>query len=529
MKAIDLLETMGSIRDRYILEAQEPEKRSLSLTRVLLIAAIISLLLLLVGCAVVYVLQLQDMKLSETTVSEPAWSGPGGEYVPATEYTVTELSLQGYSESPEQQAMLEWQTFTDTYDPDRTLLNENNFNESGIPSQFYETYNCYTFEMMDKLQEILNKYNLQPLGAIQHFDYWEQELFYRALQMKPLISVDADRMVGYFFPEGSFKAEIRYPLPGDESRLATYVYVNGDYFYPFCAVIRNIDQWTQWHYTAADGSDLLLATYENRLNVICRTGNDWIHIETENFLGYDPNNIPDKPMTKELAEQIAELFNYQPSPQPCTAEDVAALRADYPAPEQKPVFLFGSAMDLETGWQWFTNEYGDSLENYVQHILDYTGNEKEYNDTRGDMLDYCFVDLDNDGQQEMLLRYRDTGRYWQIVKIFTPPHGDSPRVCFQYFQALYDGPVLGKTYDETARGYGDCIYSYYMDASLHEFLRLRYDTVNKSWEKATVIDDSTDDGTHWERISETEAKEIQAAYVPMPDYDMTPLTEFLNH
>ena len=69
MKAIDLLETMGSIRDRYILEAQEPEKRRLSPTRTLLIAAIISLLLLLVGCAVVYVLQLQDMKLSETTVS----------------------------------------------------------------------------------------------------------------------------------------------------------------------------------------------------------------------------------------------------------------------------------------------------------------------------------------------------------------------------------------------------------------------------------------------------------------------------
>lgn len=466
MKAIDLLETMGSIRDRYILEAQEPEKRKLSLTRTLLIAAIISLLLLLVGCAVVYVLQLQDMKLSETTVSEPAWSGPGGEYVPATEYTVTELSLQGYSESPEQQAMLEWQAFTDTYDPDGTLLDENNFNESGIPSQFYETYNCYTFEMMDKLQEILNKYNLQPLGAIQHFDYWEQELFYRALQMKPLISVDADRMAGYFFPEGSFKAEIRYTLPGDESRLATYVYVNGDYFYPYSAVIRNIDQWKQWHYTAADGSDLLLSTYENRLNIICRTGNDWIHIETENFLGYDPNNIPDKPMTKELAEQIAELFNYQPSPQLCTAEDVAGLRADYPAPERKPDFLADSSMDLETGWRWFINEYGDSLESYVQHILDYTGNEKEYNDTRGDLLDYCFVDLDNDGQQEMLLRYRDTGRYWQIVKIFTPPHGDSPRVCFHYFQALYDGPVLGTTYDETARGYGDCIYSYYMEASL---------------------------------------------------------------
>ena len=42
-------------------------------------------------------------------------------------------------------------------------------------------------------------------------------------------------------------------------------------------------------------------------------------------------------------------------------------------------------------------------------------------------------------------------------------------------------------------------------------------------------DDRTEGGIHWERISETEAKEIQAAYVPMPDYDMTPLTEFLNH
>lgn len=532
MKAIDLLETMGSIRDRYILEAQEPEKRRLSLTRTLLIAAIISLLLLLVGCAVVYVLQLQDMKLSETTVSEPAWSGPGGEYVPATEYTVTELSLQGYSESPEQQAMLEWQAFTDTYDPDGTLLDENNFNESGVPAQFNETYGCYTFEMVDKLLEILDKYNLQPLGAILHFDRWEQALFYRALQMQPLVSVDTESMAGYFFPEGSFHTVFRYTLPGEETRLAAYTYVNGDYFYPYVTVIGNIDQWQQWHYTTADGSDLLLAAYENALMIIYQNGNDWIHIRTENP-GYDVYNTPDKPMTREAAERIADIFNYAPNPQPCTAEQVEAMRAEYPAPENKEHFLAYSTFDSATGWQWFVNEYSDSLENYVQHILDYTqdytGNGKEYDGTRGDMLDYCFFDLDSDGEQEMLLRYRDTGRYWQIVKIFTPPHGDSPRVCFQYFQALYDGPVLGKTYDETARGYGDCIYSYYTDASLHEFLRLRYDTVNKTWEKATVIDDSTEGGTHWERISETEAKEIQAAYVPMPDYDMTPLTEFLSH
>ena len=141
MKAMDILETMGSIRDAYIVEAHAEKRQRPSLTRILLIAAIISLLLLLVGCAVVYMLRLEDMKLDEVTVSEPAWSGPDGEEVPATEWVKTELSLQGYNGSPEQLAMREWKAFQESYDPDGTLLDANNFNELGIPAQFYETYN----------------------------------------------------------------------------------------------------------------------------------------------------------------------------------------------------------------------------------------------------------------------------------------------------------------------------------------------------------------------------------------------------
>ncbi len=531
MKPMDILETMGSIRDAYVVEAHEEKKRHISLTRTLLIAAIISLLLLLVGCAVVYMLRLQDMKVGEITVSEPAWSGPGGEEVPATEWVKTELSLQGYNGSPEQLAMQEWNAFQDSYDPDGSLLTANNFNESGVPAQFNETYGCYTFEMVDKLQEILDKYNLQPLGAILHFDRWEQALFYRALQMQPLVSVDTESMAGYFFPEGSFHTAFRYTLPGEETRLAAYTYVNGDYFYPYYTVIGNIDQWQQWHYTTADGADLLLAAYENALMIIYQNGNDWIHIRTENP-GYDVYNTPNKPMTREAAQRIADIFNYRPNPQPCTAEQVEAMRAEYPAPESKEQFLAYSTFDSTTGWQWFINEHSDSLENYVQHILDYTqnyaGNGKEYDGTKGDMLDYCFFDLDSDGEQEMLLKYRDTGRYWQVVKVFTPPREDSPRVCFQYFQTLYEGPILSRSYDETVHGYGDCVYTYYLDGSLHEFLRLCYNTVSKTWQKATVIDDSTDGGTKWESISEAEAKEIQTGYVPMADFDWNPLTGFLS-
>ena len=59
MKSMDLLETIGSIRDKYILEAHSqtaaPKKR-IPTKRLVLIAAIIALMLLLVGC-VAYILE----------------------------------------------------------------------------------------------------------------------------------------------------------------------------------------------------------------------------------------------------------------------------------------------------------------------------------------------------------------------------------------------------------------------------------------------------------------------------------------
>ena len=63
MKSMDLLETIGSIRDKYILEAHSQnivQKKRIPSRRLFLIAAIIALMLLLVGC-VAYILGLKDM------------------------------------------------------------------------------------------------------------------------------------------------------------------------------------------------------------------------------------------------------------------------------------------------------------------------------------------------------------------------------------------------------------------------------------------------------------------------------------
>lgn len=55
MTSMELLELLGSIRDNYVADAQTPVQKRLSLRRPLLIAAIVALMLLLVGCTVAYV------------------------------------------------------------------------------------------------------------------------------------------------------------------------------------------------------------------------------------------------------------------------------------------------------------------------------------------------------------------------------------------------------------------------------------------------------------------------------------------
>ena len=109
MKSLDLLETIGSIRNKYILEAHSqtgtPKKRIPS-KLLFLIAAIIALMLLLVGC-VAYILGLKDMYLGEYT------------YDAGFEETCVSnsISLQGFAGTPNYQAAKEWQDYLSTRDP----------------------------------------------------------------------------------------------------------------------------------------------------------------------------------------------------------------------------------------------------------------------------------------------------------------------------------------------------------------------------------------------------------------------------
>ena len=55
MTSMELLELLGNVRDPYVADARRPVKKRISFRRPLLVAAIVALMLLLVGCTVAYV------------------------------------------------------------------------------------------------------------------------------------------------------------------------------------------------------------------------------------------------------------------------------------------------------------------------------------------------------------------------------------------------------------------------------------------------------------------------------------------
>lgn len=522
MKAMDLLTALGGVKDTYVIGAEDFRQgkhrvRHLPLKKAWLVAAVIAMALLLVGCAVVYVLSLQDMKVDEEIITQEGW-GPSGEYGPVTEWVSSRLSLQGYNGSPEQLAMKEWLDFQDQYDQDHTLLNANNHNESGVPEQYNLNYNCYTMEMMDKLNEILNKYQLKPLGAYLIFQRWEEPLFYKALQIDSLCQPNAgpEGLSGYAFPEGSFHAEFDQTLAGeDASRIVAFTYAKRQYLYPYYFAVKDLDLWEQWHYTTADGTDVLLATYENALLIICDCEDGFIKIDTENPTPSTYYEQPAEAMTRQKAEQIADSFNYSIRPQPFDPDEVEAMRANYPEPERQESPYIG--FRIMPDGRWFPRaEIADSLEHYIDFLLEISPNP--------DDLEYCIVDLDGDGEIEVVTGRHDSETICSIIRMDSDNPDSLPEeVSYRSVNGcLYEGPILEEIYKYEYEDY-TLVCHIFRDYHGNLITSFQNNTADNTWERLTNITEFYE--TEYETIPESEFRAYRDSLVPL-SLDMKPLREF---
>ncbi len=131
MTGKDLFIALGNISPKYYDEAENdtiaPSQGHKSLRRPLLIAAVIALTLLLVGCAVVYVLSLNGIKLGNQLVTYDIYDeNPNSKdpfaVVGQKTYTQQVLTLAGLSGTPVHQAAREWYEFQEMYDPDKSIM-----------------------------------------------------------------------------------------------------------------------------------------------------------------------------------------------------------------------------------------------------------------------------------------------------------------------------------------------------------------------------------------------------------------------
>lgn len=519
MKPIDLLDNLGNIRDSYIAKAdafrrgeERPQTKGLSMKRTLLIAAVIALTLLLVGCAVVYVLSLQDMKVGEFTYHEDAYTTPEGETVPAKELTSTLISLQGYNNSPNQLALQEWLEFQDSYDPDLTLLKENNMNESGLPLDYYTTYDCYTWEMKDRLDAVLEKYDLKKLSEWVPLQRWEKQVFFEALQLEALHRKDAQAEVeyhaGYFYPEGTFDFDADITLTGadaawTEPMLVSIRYSLTEYFDPVPMSLGEVESYEQWHYTLSDGTDVLLALHDGTAIMICDRGDAFITVSM-----HDYSDTED--LTKQAVEQFADVLDFSIQPQKADMAQVEALLAECEEPYNPAVhsYYIGFRLSMDGG-TWYPPEgYSDSFESYISYVRANAEPENQY---------YALMDLDGDGADELLLGNKD-GQLYEVVRM------ENGETALRFATYICEGNILEDYSDHTTYFPADdeepvknCTAHIYNTFS-ENLLTLYYLPESEQW---IILDNDREAQT----IAATEARNYIASY-PRIELDMKPLSEY---
>lgn len=110
---------------------------------------------------------IKDMQLPETGSSTPV-------------STVSVISLHGYMDSPESRALLEWREFLTQYDADHKISNivGNDVFIAEGRDDWAQYSSVYSYEMGEKLDEIVEKYGLKLHTAVNYVD--SDELMYRA-------------------------------------------------------------------------------------------------------------------------------------------------------------------------------------------------------------------------------------------------------------------------------------------------------------------------------------------------------------
>lgn len=294
--------------------------------RPFLLAAVIALLLLLVGCAAVYVLKMEHVKISSGT-DQRDYSLVDGVYVkdPHTVDTTT-LSMAGLKGSNAYKACADFYAY-------ETELRAS-ASASGDWTGYDDTINA-------KAQELAEQYGLKPEGQPLTFrttrnlcDALGVERFVRNSQD---VSIDVDQ--GFCRDSGNFFVLLRFAFPEDQGYEVTYtsgaLYWNRqDTFSREYFTLEDRGDWVERNYTTSAGNTVLILTSpsQERGYIICDRGDAlmtvWLDVNPE-LLSEDAGVVSAEylHMTDKQLDIVADALDFAIQPNVPTQADVDAQAA----------------------------------------------------------------------------------------------------------------------------------------------------------------------------------------------------------
>ena len=392
MNPMDIMKGLNGIKDSFVMDTQDFRQGKRTIhpiphKKLWLIAAIIALALLLVGCTVVYVLRLQDLAFGQDT-QEVLGSGVEDR---------TLLSLQGVKGTPGYQATKEWHEWLKTYDPDDRIYHSQEAFSEDFGDDYY-AYNLYTREMKDKLDEICEKYQLNLLGKM-YVDP-DEAAACKALGIQGILRSDARAQTNFgsvrYYADGSFTVEGKMTLetqvwPYEE--IVTFSCCRKDSFSDLYGSVGPEGTYEEWTYTTSQGVDVLLVLEQrNTMNqpafLMADRGE---YVFTFHALEYD------RAWTREALEAYAEAFDFTIQPQRVHQEDLAQTQQRREEADE----------EIAQGLDKRMHSYSDlGYDARIKSRMEFI--------THPSQLGFCLMDLNGDGTEELIV-----GENGYIIAIYT--------------------------------------------------------------------------------------------------------------
>ena len=337
MNGKDLLVGMNFIDSQFIEEAerQSPGVAPVRTAhrRIFLIAAMIALMLLLVGCAVVYVLKMENLKIGEATEEKYVFATDGMSIIGTETVNQNVLTLAGLEGSNPYKANAQWYAYREAL-----LASISQMEQDGTLPEGYWENGTYQQDLLAKANELAQQYDLKPEG--ETLDFRTVRNMCDALGVERFQTTAEDVAVtvtdGGCYDNGSFWLNMDFSFQdGQEydvsSTWGVLRWNRKDCFSRDYVLLEDTGDWKEWNYTTTSGNNVLILTSPSdwRGYILCDRGEALmsLQIEARVDLGF---NVDGKTwfeylyMTDRQMEQVADAIDFSIQPNLVTQEDAAA-------------------------------------------------------------------------------------------------------------------------------------------------------------------------------------------------------------